>query len=64
MVFVKQDEPALDGDGGGDPLSGLDRLIARDQRLFATAGRDFDVNWKIFHTSKHSDSCGPMASTT
>jgi len=42
MVFVKQDEPALDGDGGGDPLSGLDRLIARDQRLFATAGRDFD----------------------
>lgn len=44
LVFVTQDEPAL----GGDPLDGLDRLIAPDQRLFATAERDFDVNWKIF----------------
>ncbi|HEY2875991.1 MAG TPA: SRPBCC family protein [Reyranella sp.] len=44
LVFVTQDEPALDG----DPLGGLDRLIATDQRLFATAERDFDVNWKIF----------------
>ena len=44
LVFVTQDEPALDG----DPLGGVDRLIATDQRLFATAERDFDVNWKIF----------------
>lgn len=47
LVFVTQDEPAVDGDGG-DPLGGLDRLIAPDQRLFAMAERDFDVNWKIF----------------
>ena len=44
LVFVTQDEPAL----AGDPLEGLDKLIAPDQRLFATAERDFDVNWKIF----------------
>lgn len=44
LVFVTQDEPAR----GGDPLEGLDKLIAPDQRLFATAERDFDVNWKIF----------------
>jgi phenylpropionate dioxygenase-like ring-hydroxylating dioxygenase large terminal subunit len=44
LVFVTQDEPALEG----DPLGGLDRLIAADQRLFATAERDLDVNWKIF----------------
>jgi len=44
LVFVTQDEPAL----AGDPLGGLDRLISADQRLFATAERDFDVNWKIF----------------
>jgi phenylpropionate dioxygenase-like ring-hydroxylating dioxygenase large terminal subunit len=44
LVFVTQDEPALTG----DPLGGLDRLISDDQRLFATAERDFDVNWKIF----------------
>ena len=44
LVFVTQDEPAV----GGDPLEGLDRLINPDQRLFATAERDFDVNWKIF----------------
>ena len=48
LVFVTQDEPALDGDGGGDPLGGLDRLIGPDQRLFATAEREFEVNWKIF----------------
>lgn len=44
LVFVTQDEPAR----RGDPLEGLDKLIAPDQRLFATAERDFDVNWKIF----------------
>jgi len=44
LVFVTQDEPAI----AGDPLGGLDRLITTDQRLFATAERDFDVNWKIF----------------
>ena len=44
LVFVTQDAPALEG----DPLGGVDRLIATDQRLFATAERDFDVNWKIF----------------
>jgi phenylpropionate dioxygenase-like ring-hydroxylating dioxygenase large terminal subunit len=44
LVFLTQDAPALEG----DPLGGLDRLIAPDQRLFATAEREFDVNWKIF----------------
>lgn len=44
LVFVTQDEPTV----GSDPLEGLDRLINPDQRLFATAERDFDVNWKIF----------------
>src|SRR5262245_35297466 len=44
LVFVAQDAAALDG----DPLGGLERLIAPDQRLFATNERDFDVNWKIF----------------
>lgn len=44
LVFVTQDEPAL----GDDSLGGLDRLIAPDQRLFASAERDFEVNWKIF----------------
>ena len=44
LVFVTQDEPAL----GDDSLGGLDQLIAPDQRLFATAERDFEVNWKIF----------------
>ena len=43
LVFVTQDEPALEG----DPLGGLDRLIGPDQRLFSTAERDFEVNWKI-----------------
>ena len=44
LVFVTQDEPAL----GDDSLGGLERLIAPDQRLFATRERDFEVNWKIF----------------
>ena len=44
LVFVTQDAAALDG----DPLGGLSRLIAPDQRLFATNERDFEVNWKIF----------------
>ncbi len=44
LVFVTQDEPALDDDS----LDVVDRLIGPDQRLFATAERDFDVNWKIF----------------
>jgi phenylpropionate dioxygenase-like ring-hydroxylating dioxygenase large terminal subunit len=44
LVFLTQDAPALEG----DPLGGLDRLIAPDQRLFATAEREFEVNWKIF----------------
>jgi len=43
LVFVTQDEPAMPG----DPLTGLDRLIAGDQRLFASAERDFEVNWKV-----------------
>ena len=41
LVFVTQDE------GGEGTLPGLDRLLAPDQRLFATAERDFDANWKI-----------------
>lgn len=44
LVFVTQDEPAR----GDDSLAGLDRLIAPDQRLFATKEQDFEVNWKIF----------------
>jgi phenylpropionate dioxygenase-like ring-hydroxylating dioxygenase large terminal subunit len=44
LVFVTQDEPAM----GDDSLDGLTRLIEPDQRIFATAERDFDVNWKIF----------------
>jgi phenylpropionate dioxygenase-like ring-hydroxylating dioxygenase large terminal subunit len=44
LVFVTQDERAL----GDDSLGGLERLIGPDQRLFATAERDFEVNWKIF----------------
>ena len=44
LLFVTQDEPAL----GDDSLGGLERLIAPDQRLFATGERDFEVNWKIF----------------
>ena len=43
LVFVTQDSPAL----GDDSLDGLARLIAPDQRLFATAEREFEVNWKI-----------------
>ena len=43
LVFVTQDSPALDDDS----LGGLARLIAPDQRLFATAEREFEVNWKI-----------------
>jgi len=44
LVFVTQDAPVPDD----DPLAGLDRLIAPDQRLFATREQDFEVNWKIF----------------
>lgn len=44
LVFVTQDEPAL----GDDSFGGLEKLIASDQRLFATAEREFQVNWKIF----------------
>src|SRR5436190_851210 len=44
LVFVTQDEAGP----GDDSLDGLSKLIAPDQRLFATAERDFDVNWKIF----------------
>lgn len=43
LVFVTQDEPALPD----DPLAGLTRLIGPDQRLFATAERELEVNWKI-----------------
>jgi len=43
LVFVTQDSPAL----GDDSLEGLARLIGPDQRLFATAEREFEVNWKI-----------------
>ncbi|MFO1157864.1 MAG: SRPBCC family protein [Reyranellaceae bacterium] len=43
LVFVTQDEPALDDDA----LGGLGKLIAADQRLFASVEREFEVNWKI-----------------
>lgn len=43
LVFVTQDAPA----SGDDPLAGLARLLRPDQRLFATAEREFEVNWKI-----------------
>jgi phenylpropionate dioxygenase-like ring-hydroxylating dioxygenase large terminal subunit len=43
LVFVGQDEPALD-----DPaLDTLTKLITPDQQLFAVTERDFDVNWKL-----------------
>lgn len=44
LVFVTQDDAAL----ATDSLDGLAKLIGPDQRLFATAERDFDANWKIF----------------
>ncbi len=44
LVFVTQDEPAV----GDDSLDGIDKLIGPDQRVFATAEREFDANWKIF----------------
>lgn len=48
LVFVTQNEPARGGDSrGDDPLGGLTRLIAPDQRLFATVEREFEVNWKL-----------------
>ncbi len=43
LVFVTQNEPLP----GEDSLDGLDKLIAPDQRVFATAERDLEVNWKI-----------------
>lgn len=43
LVFVTQDEPVL----GDDSLGGLAKLISPDQRLFASAEREFEVNWKI-----------------
>jgi len=43
LVFVTQDEPAF----ADDSLDGLARLIAPDQRVFATTEREFGVNWKI-----------------
>ncbi len=43
LVFVTQDEPAL----ADDSLDGLARLIAPDQRVFASTEREFEVNWKI-----------------
>ena len=68
LVFVTQDEPTLDDDS----LGGLAKLIAPDQRLFATAEREFEVNWKIllegfiegYHSSRRipKASC-PTAST-
>jgi phenylpropionate dioxygenase-like ring-hydroxylating dioxygenase large terminal subunit len=43
LVFITQAEPVL----GDDSLDGLEKLIAPDQRVFATAEREFEVNWKI-----------------
>ena len=40
LVFVTQDELAL----GDDSLGGLTKLIAPDQRLFASVEREFEVN--------------------
>jgi phenylpropionate dioxygenase-like ring-hydroxylating dioxygenase large terminal subunit len=43
LVFVTQDEPALE-----DPsLDALAKLIAPEQEFFAVTERDFDVNWKL-----------------
>lgn len=44
LVYVTQDPGEGEED---DPLPGIDRLLSPDQRLFATAERDFDANWKI-----------------
>jgi phenylpropionate dioxygenase-like ring-hydroxylating dioxygenase large terminal subunit len=43
LVFLVQEKPEAEGVA----LGALDRLIAPDQRLFAQAERDFEVNWKI-----------------
>ncbi len=43
LVFVAQDQPSADDDW----LEGLAKLIGPDQRLFASAEREFEVNWKI-----------------
>lgn len=43
LVFVTQDEPA----SAEDPFADLDGLLADDQRLFATAEREINANWKI-----------------
>ena len=43
LVFVTQDEPALDD----DRLGGLDKLITADQRLFDVTECELEVNWKI-----------------
>ena len=43
LVFVTQEGPGEEDES----LGGLGKLIAPDQRLFATSERDFEVNWKI-----------------
>jgi phenylpropionate dioxygenase-like ring-hydroxylating dioxygenase large terminal subunit len=43
LVFVTQEGLGAEDDGLGE----LDKLIAPDQRLFAQAEREFEVNWKI-----------------
>jgi phenylpropionate dioxygenase-like ring-hydroxylating dioxygenase large terminal subunit len=43
LVFVTQDQPSR----GDNALDGLARLISPDQRLFGSAEREFEVNWKI-----------------
>jgi phenylpropionate dioxygenase-like ring-hydroxylating dioxygenase large terminal subunit len=44
LVFVTQVESAA----GDISLDGIEKLIGPDQRLFATAEREFEANWKIF----------------
>jgi phenylpropionate dioxygenase-like ring-hydroxylating dioxygenase large terminal subunit len=48
LVFVTQDAPAQGLEWGDDLLGGLEKLVGPDQRLFATAEREFEVNWKVF----------------
>jgi nitrite reductase/ring-hydroxylating ferredoxin subunit len=43
LVFVTQDEPAIDDDS----LDGLAKLITPDQQLFAASETEIEANWKI-----------------
>ncbi|MCZ6656681.1 MAG: aromatic ring-hydroxylating dioxygenase subunit alpha, partial [Gammaproteobacteria bacterium] len=45
LVFVTQEQPV--GDGALEGLDGVPELFTPDQRIFATADKVSDVNWKL-----------------